>query len=290
MPRPLAVVVAAYALALFVALVAGAGAAAAGAHPIAVAALADVAATVSVFAFSFAFRNSSLYDPYWSVAPLALGLWFAAAGVEGAPPERRALVLALVLVWGARLTWNWWRGWTGLEHEDWRYVRIQEQTGRAYWLASFFGIHLFPTLIVLAGCLPLWPALGAGARPLGALDALAFAVTAGAIALEAGADEQLRRFRESPDRPPGGIIDTGLWSWSRHPNYLGEMGFWWGLWLFGVAGAPAAWWWTLVGPLAVTGMFVLGTVPMMERRMSERAGWPDHAARISRLLPRPPRP
>jgi steroid 5-alpha reductase family enzyme len=279
---------AAYALALAVAALAGA--AAGGVHPVATAAAADVAATAVVFAFSFALRNSSLYDPYWSVAPPLIGFYWVAAAGAGPPGLRRALVLALVALWAVRLTWNWWRGGFDLAHEDWRYRRIQEQTGRAYWLASFFGIHLFPTAIVFLGVLPLWPALGTGVRPLGALDALACAVTAGAIALEATADAQLRRFRESPGRPPSAIIDTGLWSWSRHPNYLGEMGFWWGLWLFGVAAAPGAWWWTLAGPLVVTLMFLLGTVPMMERRMAERrAGWPDHAARVSRLLPRPPR-
>jgi steroid 5-alpha reductase family enzyme len=286
--RPVHVLAATYALALFVALLAGASVA--GAHPLAVAATADFAATLAVFAFSYALRNSSLYDPYWSVAPPVLGLYFVAAGGAGPPGARRALVLALIAVWAVRLTWNWWRGWHGLDHEDWRYRRIQEQTGRAYWPASLFAIHLVPTAIVLLGCLPLWPALGAGLRPLGALDALAFAVTGGAIALEATADEQLRRFRERVGGRTDGIIDTGLWSWSRHPNYLGEMGFWWGLWLFGVAAWPGAWWWTLAGPLAVTLMFVLGTVPMMERRMAERrGGWPDHAARVSRLVPRPPR-
>jgi steroid 5-alpha reductase family enzyme len=287
MQRPLHAVAAAYALALLVALLAGA--AARGAHAIEVAVAADVAATVVVFAFSFALGNSSLYDPYWSVAPLPIALWWIAAGAAGPPLERRALVVVLVAVWGARLTWNWWRGWEGLEHEDWRYERIRQRTGRAYWLASFFGIHLFPTAMVLLACLPLWPALAVGTRPLGWLDALAFAITAGAIALEAVADHQLRRFRTRSDRRLDAILESGLWGWSRHPNYLGEMGFWWGLWLFGVAADPG-WAWTVVGPLAMTAMFLLASIPMLERRMAERRpDWPDHASRVSRLLPRPPR-
>jgi steroid 5-alpha reductase family enzyme len=287
MQRSVHALAAAYGLALLVALVAGA--AARGGHPIEVAIAADVAATVVVFAFSFAVGNSSLYDPYWSVAPLPIALWWIAAGGEGPPVERRALVVLLVAAWGARLTWNWWRGWGGLDHEDWRYERIRERSGRAYWLASFAGIHLFPTAMVLLGCLPLWPALGVGARPLGWLDALAFAVTAGAIALEAIADQQLRRFRTRADRRPDAILEEGLWRWSRHPNYLGEMGFWWGLWLFAVAAAPG-WAWTAVGPLAMTAMFLFASIPMLERRMAERRpDWPDHAARVSRLLPRPPK-
>ena len=76
------------------------------------------------------------------------------------------------------------------------------------------------------------------------------------------------RFR-SAGPAPGEFLKTGVWSWSRHPNYLGEMGFWWGLWLFGVAAAPA-FWWTVVGPLGITLMFVFVSLPMIETRMKER--------------------
>lgn len=284
MPRAGRAVVLCYLLALFVAVVTGI--AARGEHPLAVAAWADLAATIAVFAFSVTFANASFYDPYWSVAPPALALWYASRAEEGVPGLRQALVIALVAIWAARLTWNWARGWTGLDHEDWRYARIRERTGRLYPLANFFAIHLFPTLQVFAGCLALWPALALGTRPLGALDALAFAVTAGAIALEARADQELRRFRLAPDRRGEDILDTGLWRLSRHPNYLGEMGFWWGLWLFGLAADPG-WWWTLVGPVLMTAMFAFGTIPMIETRMREkRPGWEEHARRVP-IVPRP---
>jgi steroid 5-alpha reductase family enzyme len=257
-----------------------------GAHPIYVAAVADVAATCAVFAFSFALRNSSFYDAYWSVAPFVIALYWAWLGEPAVPVLRQALVLALVAAWGARLTFNWARGWTGLDHEDWRYARIRERTGALYWPASFLGIHLFPTLQVFLGCLCLWPALAVGARPVGWLDGVALLVTAAAIALEARADQELHRFRRDPARAPGEILDTGVWSLSRHPNYLGEMGFWWGLWLFGLAAAPG-WWWTIIGPLAMTAMFRFASLPLIEQRMAERRpGWPEHAARIP-ILPRP---
>ena len=145
------------------------------------------------------------------------------------------LVFALVLAWAVRLTWNWARGWQGLGHEDWRYLRLQEQTGRAYWLVSFTGIHLMPTFWVFAGCLSLYPALAAATRPFGVLDAIAALVMAGSIWIEKRADDELRRFR-AEGHGPQAILKTGLWAWSRHPNYFGEMGFWWGLWLFGARG------------------------------------------------------
>src|SRR5262249_42945026 len=141
---------------------------------------------------------------------------------------------------GARLTWNWVRGWSGLGHEDWRYVDLRGKTGAAYWLVSALGLHLMPTVTVLAGLLSLQPALG-GTAPLGPLDLVALLVTAGAVLLEGVADQQLRAFRLSSPAA-GTILSTGVWRWSRHPNYVGEIGFWWGLFLFGLAGGGFVWW------------------------------------------------
>lgn len=257
-----------------------AGIALAGRHPIAIAAGADLAATLAIFAFSVAFRNSSFYDAYWSVAPLAIAFWFGLApGSEAAPLARQLGVIALVALWAVRLTANWARGWTGLQHEDWRYVEIRAKTGPLYWLASLAGIHLFPTLIVFLGCLPLWPAIASGPRALGILDAVAALLTLAGIALEYFADEELHRFRLS-NPPREAICETGLWRHSRHPNYLGEMLFWWGLALFSLAAAGFVWW-AWLGALAITAMFRFSSLPMMERRMLARR--PSYAERQNRV-------
>jgi steroid 5-alpha reductase family enzyme len=259
-----------------------------GEHPILVAGAADLAATVAVFGFSRAFRNSSFYDSYWSVAPIAIAVyWWLSAPEAGAGPLRALLVLTLVSLWGVRLTANWARGWRGLGHQDWRYANLQQQTGRTFWLVSFLGIHLFPTVVVFLGCLPLFPALAEPARPLGALDLAAAGLTGFAIWLEATADRQLRRFATAP-HPPGEFLRSGLWAWCRHPNYLGEILFWWGLVAFSLA-AGCAPWWVFVGAIAITVMFHLVSIPMIDRRMAEsRPAYVDHAKRTSALLPRRP--
>ncbi|MFN8644469.1 MAG: DUF1295 domain-containing protein [Candidatus Binatia bacterium] len=276
----------AYAVALVVALIAGAMVEAR--HPLAIALAADLAATLAVFAFSRAFDNSSFYDAYWSVAPPLLAAYFWTVAVPGTSATRQAVVFGLVCWWAVRLTYNWARGWTGLHHEDWRYVDLRASTGRAYWLVSLVGLHLMPTLQVFLGCLSLYPALAVGTRPFGALDVVATLVTAGAIALEARADKELLRFRRAQP-PPEAILASGVWSWSRHPNYFGEMSFWWGLWLFGLAAAPA-WWWTVVGPLAITLMFRFASLPLIETRMAQRRpGFAAHQRRVSMVIPWPPR-
>jgi steroid 5-alpha reductase family enzyme len=250
-----------------------------------VVAVADAAATVVVFAFSVVLDNSSVYDAYWSVAPMAIAPALAAVGA--APVARRAIVVALVLLWGARLTYNWARGWQGLAHEDWRYVEMR-RTGRAYWVVSFVGIHMMPTVLVFLGCLSLFPALVTGTDPLGPIDAAAFVVTAGAIALESTADEQLRAFRLAGPAP-GAILQTGVWAWCRHPNYLGEIGLWWGLYLFALA-ADRSSWWAGAGPLAITLLFAFVSVPLLDKRsLARRPQYAAHMARLPALFPWAPR-
>jgi steroid 5-alpha reductase family enzyme len=249
-----------------------------GHHPLTVTLGADVAATVVVFLASMVTGNSSLYDPYWSVAPPVVVLaWTSHLDA------RSVIVDVLVLVWAVRLTANWALGWRGLGHEDWRYVQIRGENRAPWWLVSLTGIQLMPTLTVFAGLLAVWPAFGGGG--LNAIDAVAALVTVAAIAIEAAADIQLHTFTGDPGNK-GKIADRGLWRISRHPNYLGEIAFWWGLWLFGLAAAPS-WWWTVAGPILMVLLFALVSVPMMDRRsLARRPAYAEHMRRVPALLPR----
>jgi steroid 5-alpha reductase family enzyme len=252
-------------------------------------AVGDFAATVLVFAFSVAWDNTSVYDPYWSVAPPLLALcygWLPAA--RAADGTRKLVVLGLVGLWAVRLTWNWARGWPGLGHEDWRYADVRRRTGDGYWPASFFALQLMPTVLVFLGCLPLYAALARGGRPFGLLDVAAAGVTLLAVAIEATADRQLRRWKRSrPD--PEATFEGGLWRWSRHPNYFGEVLFWWGVALFGLAAAPFRWW-LLLGPVPITLLFALVSIPLLERRMLDRRpSFTERRRRVSALVPWFPR-
>lgn len=279
-----AVVVVAYATAIAVAV--AVGAAMGDDRPLVTVLVADLAATLVIFVGSRAVNNSSMYDAYWSVAPPIIVVYLAVVAGPGVDGLRQALVVALVWAWAVRLTANWVRSWPGLDHEDWRYVAIRTN-GRPYWVQSFFGLHLFPTLQVYLGCLALYPAVSVGTDGFGGLDVVAVIVTGGAILVELVADEQLRAFNRT--KAPGDICRRGLWSWSRHPNYFGELSFWWGLWLFGLAADPT-WWWTVIGPVGMTAMFVFASIPMIDERGRERRpGYEDHIRRTSMILPRPPR-
>ncbi len=258
------------------------------AHPLVIVAVADTAATVVVFAFSLALNNSSWYDPYWSVAPpFIAAFWLLQPNSGGFGPLRHVLVLVLLCVWAARLTYNFASQWKGIGHEDWRYVDMHRQYGRFYWPISFLGIHLMPTILVFLGCLALWPALDSGKQPFNWLDVVAGIVTAGAIVIEATADLQMRRFRRAAKEP--GQIPPGLWSLSRHPNYFGEVLFWWGLFLFALAAAPA-YWWVIIGPLAILLLFLFVSIPLMEKHLLEkRSDYTAYQQRVSPFVPWPQR-
>jgi steroid 5-alpha reductase family enzyme len=247
---------------------------------------ADVVATCVVFGASVVYDNSSLYDPYWSVVPVLIAAWWLCLpDAAGAPFLRQALVTGLVSLWAVRLTWNWARGWSGLDHEDWRYADMRSQTGALYWVVSFAGIHMLPTLLVFAGCLALWPALVVGTQPLSVLDGVAAVVTGGAIWLEARADKQLLVFRRG-NPPAEAILDTGVWAYCRHPNYLGEIGFWWGLYLFSLAAAPALWW-TGAGAVAITLLFRFISLRLIDTRMlARRPAYAERMRTVPALLPR----
>jgi steroid 5-alpha reductase family enzyme len=194
-------------------------------HPLADLALGTLVATVVVFLVSVAADNSSIYDPYWSVQPVAfagyyLWTWWGDGG-KGLD-ARQVIVVCLMFLYALRLTSNFYKDWPGLGKEDFRYRSFRERFGRAYWLVSFAGIHLLPTVMVYLGCLPLYAVFGPEANGLNWLDWAGLVVLLGAIAVAFVADEQLRAFRTLAANQ-GRIVACGLWAHSRHPNYLGEI-------------------------------------------------------------------
>jgi steroid 5-alpha reductase family enzyme len=228
--------------------------------------VADLVATVVVFAASLAVRNSSMYDPYWSVIPPLLAWAFATRGHD-IPVARTVLLMIALGVWAVRLTSNWARGWSGLVHEDWRYQMLRDDTGLPRWIIDFLAVHLYPTLQVWLAGLGMYAALVLGHRPFGWLDVAGAVFVIGAALLQLVADEQMRKHRRTSPTVP---CRSGLWALSRHPNYFGEATMWWGIWLFGLSGHPASWWWTLVGPVSMTALLRGASTPMMDQRSLDR--------------------
>lgn len=251
--------------------------------------IADLLATLVVFAASRIHRNSSFYDAYWSVLPPYLAVyWWLAADAPGVSDGRAWLVLAVIAAWAIRLTGNWIYAFPGLHHEDFRYPLVRERAGRLEFFADLVGIHLVPTMQVFFGLLPVYAAVALPGRSLNWLDGVAVVVGLAAVALAFVADLQMYRFVRT--RQPGQAMDRGLWAWSRHPNYFGEISFWFAMGLFGLAASPGDWWWLLIGTVAMVAMFQAASIPMMEgRSLERRPSYQDVIDRVPRLVPRPPR-
>ncbi|KRA38341.1 MULTISPECIES: DUF1295 domain-containing protein [unclassified Nocardioides] len=251
--------------------------------------IADLIATLVVFGASRVHGNSSLYDPYWSVLPPYLVIfWFLAADTPGVEDVRAVMLLVVVFVWAIRLTGNWLYDWPGLHHEDFRYAPLRDGAGRLEMVVDFAAIHLFPTLIVFLGLVPAYAVLARPGGEVNWLDIVALVVGIGAPILQFVSDAQMRAFIRT--RQPGQAMESGLWAWSRHPNYFGEISFWFSLAFFGIAGAPEDWWWLLAGAVGMTVMFQGASIPMMEKRSLERRpNYQEIIDRVPRLVPRPPK-
>ncbi|NVK03187.1 MAG: DUF1295 domain-containing protein [Flavobacteriia bacterium] len=238
--------------------------------------------TIVVFIGSSIHRNASLYDPYWSVLPILFTLLGPVMHLFSEIGMREYFLMAVIFTWGVRLTGNWIYTWKGLHHQDWRYTELKKKTGLWYPAVNFLGIHLFPTLIVFVAYLPAVEVFGGDRPPLQFLDFIAVAIGFFGIAIQTTADIQMHRFRK---RFRGQINQKGLWGWSRHPNYLGEISIWVSVFLFGIsAGAPL--WPTVICPLGMIALFVFISIPMMEKRQSKKDGWEKYQSNVGMLLPK----
>lgn len=257
--------------------------------PVWAVAIADAIAMIVIWLVGLRFANASFYDPYWTVIPLFIaGYWWSLSGFD-MTDMRRLLLLLVLSYWSIRLTGNWMVGWTGLVHEDWRYQDLRAKTGKLYQLVNLFGICGFPTFLVFIALLPAYPvlALRGEANPL--MDVLALVIGLGAVTIQWVADEQMRIFRKGPDGQSG-FMTGGLWAWSRHPNYFGEVMMWVSLYVFALSGYASDFAWSGLGAVAMLGLFLFISIPMMdERSAAKRAGYRDYMKNSSALLMLPPR-
>ena len=246
-----------------------------------------VAAMVATAVWSHRVRRFAVIDAAWGATYVLVAV-VGALVAAGGDPWRRWLVTALVALWGARLARHLFTRVSGAGHDDPRY---EEMLGGRFEQVPFSRVVL--KVFVLQGATILlvgaplvvgqtsetrWPAaIGAGV-----------VLWLVGVVFESVGDAQLAAYRADPDR--AAILDTGLWAWTRHPNYFGDACVWWGVWLVGaVAAGPLPALATVWAPLLMTWLLtVVSGARLTERRMQGRPGWDDYAARTPMFLPRPP--
>lgn len=245
-------------------------------------------AALAVFAaagwlLSLPLRNVSIVDSLWSLMFLLAAVVYLAGQSSVGP--RAWLVITLVAVWSIRLaayiTWrNHGKG------EDFRYRRMRADNDPGFAFKSLYIVFGLQAALAWAISLPLLAAIGSSA-PLGWLDAVGAGLWLVGMVFEAGGDWQLARFRRDP-ASRGKVLDTGLWRYTRHPNYFGDFCVWWGLFLIALS---AGGWWSVAGPLLMSFMLLrVSGVALLEKDIGERR--PDYQAYIRRtnaFFPGPPR-
>lgn len=232
-------------------------------------------------------QDSSVVDPWWSFGFLLVaGNSFR----SGAQLPAQIALLATVVIWSLRL-WGFllWRGWG--QPEDRRYQAFRKKYAEKYWWVSLFLVFGLQAALI---CLISWPLQTALSNPDPSSSSLkwwhllgALLSTTGLI-VEAVADAQLAAFRRRSDFSQR-VLDSGLWRYSRHPNYFGESLVWWGFWLSSWGSAPC--WSSIFSPLLMTYLLLrVSGVPMLESDLKTRKPeYADYISRTSSFVLWPPR-
>lgn len=228
-------------------------------------------------------RDVSIVDSLWSLLFLAAAIVYVWRVAE--PGPRAWLMLILVAVWSLRLfVYLTARNWG--EPEDRRYQKIRANNDPGFAFKSLYIVFILQGVLAWIVSLPLLAAAN-GATELSLLDYVGAAIAAFGIVFEAIADWQLSRFKAQPGNK-GKVMDTGLWRYTRHPNYFGECCVWWGFYLLAVA---AGGWWSVVGPLLMTVLLLrVSGVALLERDIAKRR--PEYRRYIettNAFIPGPPR-
>jgi steroid 5-alpha reductase family enzyme len=249
---------------------------------------AGAALAVMLVTFALALRTGThrIVDSAWGIAFTAVAAVSCVMSAGTGDPGRRALVTALTALWGLRLAV--YIAHRGRGHgEDPRYAKMLAKAPGNPNLYALRMVYLLQGALVWLVSLPVQAAQYVPG-PLTALAWAGTAVWAVGLAFEAVGDAQLARFKADPAHR-GRIMDRGLWSWTRHPNYFGDFLVWWGLWLLTCdsLGAAAV---SLVSPVVMSLLLTRGSGKrLLERHMADRPGYADYLARTSGFLPRPPR-
>ena len=238
-----------------------------------------ISATLLIFLFSYVHKNSSIYDPFWHVAPIPIVLYIASQ--SPLPDPQLNLVLLAFLFWALRLTYNWYLNWTNLDHEDFRYIDLKDNNKFIAFINDLFGIHLIPTLIVNASLYPIYLALTSDS--INNLVYIGFILIVLAVVVQYISDAQMRKFREDKNNL-GKTMKSGLWKYSRHPNYFGEVSFWFGIYIFALAsGATSIW--LLACPMVMLALFVFISCPMMDNRsLKKRSDYKEYMDKTPQLV------
>ncbi len=242
-----------------------------------------LAASTLTWVLSVVLRDVGIVDSMWSIFFLLAALVYASSGDPAGP--RQTLVLALVGIWALRLAvYLTWRNWG--EPEDRRYVEIRRRNEPGFTFKSLFIVFWLQAVLAWVISVPLYAAV-TGPSPLGPLVYAGIALWATGFFFESVGDYQLARFKSDTGNA-GRVLDTGLWRYTRHPNYFGDFCVWWGFFLLALASGG---WWTILSPLLMSLLLLrVSGVTLLEKDIAHRRpAYARYIARTNVFFPGPPK-
>ena len=242
----------------------------------------DVISTIVIWIIGVIINTASIYDPYWSVQTPVIFICLLIK--YGNLNVGNLIYLELILFWAIRLTYNYTKTFHDISYIDWRYKQIKEKTGKLYQVVNLLGICLVPTIIVYGASIPSF---------LFVMDNLGFeyiqiigyVIILASVCIEMKADIDIHEFKKiRNDRSE--IIQIGLWKYSRHPNYFGEICFWYGVSLVYIFCDFTKNWYYIFGAVVDNALFLGISIPLAEKNLrTYKDGYDEYKKRTSMLIP-----
>lgn len=241
----------------------------------------DCVATVFIWIVGIFLKSASVYDPYWSVQTaviyLSLQIYYNNFNFGN------ILFFIVLMIWAVRLTYNFAHGFNDITYIDWRYKQIKEKTGKLYQLVSLLGIHLVPTLIVFVASVPAFMYV-INNDSFDLLNIIGLVIMLIGVLFELVADINMIQFKKKRTSRSE-IINVGLWKYSRHPNYLGEIIFWYGVALVFIL-SNINMWYLIIGAILNTLLFLFISIPLAENNLKKyKTNYVEYQKRTRMLFP-----
>lgn len=234
------------------------------------------------FVFSLIKKRNDVADVAWGLG-FVLMTW-ASFFLSGDSGVRGLLVGLLVSIWGLRLAWHIHARNKG-KAEDYRYLAWRKEWGKWFYIRSYFQVYLLQGMFLFLIVMPVLLINKQAGTPLGLLDFIGVAIWLLGFYFEVVGDAQLARFIKDPANK-GKIMQSGLWAYTRHPNYFGEVTQWWGIWLIALSVTNGIF--AIIGPLTITFLILkVSGIPMLEKKMQENPEFAEYKRKVSVFIPLP---
>ena len=248
---------------------------------------AALALMTAIWFASLVRRDVSIIDIFWGPGFAFVAWIYFSLGDQAT--LRQVLLPCLVTLWGLRLgLYIFWRGRN--KGEDYRYAEMRQRWGIRFPFVSLGTVFWLQAVLLWLIAMPLLTVQRAPhSNQLGWLDGVGAALFAIGFFFEAVGDFQLARFKDNPANK-GKVLDTGLWRYTRHPNYFGDAALWWGFWLISIAGGSSLW--TVVSPILMNALLLkVSGVALLEKTIAERRpAYREYVESTPAFFPRPPKP